>query len=44
MSLNDSQPAPIAEHLKRLMLLRSVLVCVLAATIGVAQPAEQACG
>ena len=37
MSLNDSQPAPIAEHLKRLMLLRSVLVCVLAATLGVAQ-------
>lgn len=37
MSLNDSQSAPIAEHLKRLMLLRSVLACVLAVTIGIAQ-------
>src|SRR5262249_5056158 len=30
-------PAPIAEHLKRLVLLRSVLACVLAATMGVAE-------
>ena len=37
MSLTASQVTPIAEHLKRLMLLRSVLVCVLAVTIGVAQ-------
>jgi two-component system, sensor histidine kinase RegB len=29
-------PVPIAEHLKRLILLRSVLACALAATMGVA--------
>ena len=37
MNFSDSQPAPIAEHLKRLTVLRSVLVCVLAVTIAVAQ-------
>ena len=36
MSGNDPEPAPIAEHLKRLMLLRGVLACVLAATMSVA--------
>jgi two-component system sensor histidine kinase RegB len=36
MRYSDPQPAPIAEHLKRLMLLRSVLGCALAATMGVA--------
>jgi len=37
VNASDPQPAPIAEHLKRLTVLRSVLVCVLAVTIGVAQ-------
>jgi two-component system sensor histidine kinase RegB len=36
MSQPDPQPAPITEHLKRLMLLRSALACVLALTICVA--------
>jgi len=37
VNASDPQPAPIAEHLKRLTVLRGVLVCVLAVTIGVAQ-------
>ena len=32
----DSDRAPVAEHVKRLMLLRSALACTLAATMGVA--------
>jgi len=36
VNASDSQPAPIAEHLKRLMLLRSVLACVLGVSIGIA--------
>ncbi len=36
MSHTDSQPTPIAEHLKRLMLLRNVLACALVATMGAA--------
>jgi two-component system sensor histidine kinase RegB len=36
MSHTDSQPTPIAEHLKRLMLLRNVLACALVATVGAA--------
>jgi len=37
VNASEYQPAPVAEHLRRLMLLRGVLACVLAATIGVAQ-------
>ncbi len=36
MSHTDSQPMPIVEHLKRLMLLRNVLACALVATMGAA--------
>jgi len=36
MRYSDPQATPIAEHLKRLMLLHSVLACALATTIGVA--------
>ena len=36
--MSNQEPAanPVAEHVKRLMLLRSVLACTLAATMGVA--------
>ena len=36
MGHTDSQLTPIAEHLKRLMLLRNVLACALVATMGAA--------
>ena len=35
MSHSDADSAPVAEHLRRLMLLRAVLACALAATMGI---------